>query len=242
MRAATDVFSRREFHAVPVEDVAIAAGVGKGTLYLYFPTKEQLFYATILEALDVLIAELRAAVRAHDGENALTAFVACMLDFFRRRRPLAMLMHRYEHRLREPEGGEWRARRVQMVEVARALVASCVALEPEAATLATEMLLASVRTAVLNQPDGEDPEHTAAAQPAIAVAVAPVTSATVERTTDLVGSFFANEEVTVASQIEARVVWLGADMGDHVAQGDAIVRFDDADLQAQLREVEARLV
>lgn len=84
--------------------------------------------------------------------------------------------------------------------------------------------------------------ETAAAQPAIAVAVAPVTSATVERTTDLVGSFFANEEVTVASQIEARVVWLGADMGDHVAQGDAIVRFDDADLQAQLREVEARLV
>ena len=64
--------------------------------------------------------------------------------------------------MREPEGGEWRARRVQMVEVARALVASCVALEPEAATLATEMLLASVRTAVLNQPDGEDPEHTAA--------------------------------------------------------------------------------
>ncbi len=83
---------------------------------------------------------------------------------------------------------------------------------------------------------------TETAQPAIAVAVAPVTSATVERTTDLVGSFFANEEVTVASQIEARVVWLGADMGDHVAQGDAIVRFDDADLQAQLREVEARLV
>ncbi len=162
LRAATDVFSRREFHAVPVEDVAIAAGVGKGTLYLYFPTKEQLFYATILEALDVLIAELRAAVRAHDGEDALTAFVACMLDFFRRRRPLAMLMHRYEHRLHEPEGGEWRARRVQMVEVARALVASCVALEPEAATLATEMLLASVRAAVLNQPEGEDPEPTAA--------------------------------------------------------------------------------
>ncbi len=334
LRAATNVFSTREFHAVPVEDVAVAAGVGKGTLYLYFPTKEQLFYATILDALDVLIAELRAAVVDRDGEDALTAFVACMLDFFRRRRPLAMLMHRYEHRLREPEGMEWRARRAQMVELARALVASCVALRPGAATLATEMLLASVRAAVLNQPDGEPYEgkpyegrhsghtaetvvhmflhgvgavrgdgkaarrgkgaprarrrsttmtarttlgfgfalplvapalvglalvgfallaascadhattatETAPAQPPIAVAVVPVTSATVERTADLVGSFFANEEVTVASQIESRVVWLGADMGDHVAQGDVIVRFDDADLQAQLREVEARLV
>src|SRR5258708_7744128 len=74
LRAATSVFSTREFHAVPVEDVAVAAGVGKGTLYLYFPTKEQLFYATILEALDVLIAELRAAVHDRDGEDALTAF------------------------------------------------------------------------------------------------------------------------------------------------------------------------
>src|SRR5436190_14411460 len=133
LRAATSVFSTREFHAVPVEDVAIAAGVGKGTLYLYFPTKEQLFYATILEALDVLIVELRAAVRGRGGEDALAAFVTCMLDFFRRRRPLAMLMHRYEHRLREPEGTEWRARRAQMVELARALLASCIALRPDAA-------------------------------------------------------------------------------------------------------------
>jgi membrane fusion protein (multidrug efflux system) len=84
--------------------------------------------------------------------------------------------------------------------------------------------------------------ETAPATPPIAVNVVPVKSARVERTTDLVGSFFANEEVTVASQIESRVVWLGPDMGDHVAKGDVIVRLDDADLQAQLREVEARLV
>ena len=71
LRAATDVFSAREFHTVPVEDVATAAGVGKGTLYLYFPTKEQLFYATILEALDVLLVEVGAAVRGRTGEDAL---------------------------------------------------------------------------------------------------------------------------------------------------------------------------
>ena len=75
----------------------------------------------------------------------------------------------------------------------------------------------------------------------IAVAVAPVTTATVERVANVVGSFFANEEVTVASQLESRVVWLGPDMGDHVAAGDVILKLDDADLQAQLREVQARL-
>jgi AcrR family transcriptional regulator len=160
LRAATDVFSTREFHAVPVEDVAVAAGVGKGTLYLYFPTKEQLFYATILEAMDVLLAELRAAVGEGGGKHDLRAFVECMLDFFWRRRQLAVLMHRYEHRLREPEGVEWRARRAQLVAMARRLVAH-VPLAPRDAALATEMLLSLVRAAVLNHHDGERPARVA---------------------------------------------------------------------------------
>jgi len=76
----------------------------------------------------------------------------------------------------------------------------------------------------------------------IAVSVAPVTSVTVQRTADLVGSFFPNDEATVAAQLESRVVWYGPDMGDTVTKGEVILRLDDADLQAQLREVEARLV
>lgn len=159
LRAATDVFSARDFHAVPVEDVAVAAGVGKGTLYLYFPTKEQLFYATILEAMDVLRAELRAAIRGRRGEDALRAFVGRMLDFFWRRRQLTVLMHRYEHRLHEPEGVEWRARRAQLVAMARALVVPQVPLASRDVALAAEMLLALIRAAVLNHRDGERPER-----------------------------------------------------------------------------------
>ena len=160
LRAATDVFSSREFHAVPVEDIAVAAGVGKGTLYLYFPTKEQLFYATILEAMDVLLAELRAATDERPGEDGLRAFVGCMLEFFWRRRQLAVLMHRYEHRLREPEGVEWRARRAQLVGIARRLITR-VPVESRDAALVTEMLLALVRAAVLNHRDGEQHERAA---------------------------------------------------------------------------------
>jgi len=152
LRAATEVFSAREFHTVPVEDVAARAGVGKGTLYLYFPTKEQLFYATILEALDVLIAELADVTRGRRGEEALTAFVGCMLDFFWRRRQLAVLMHRYEHKLREPEGVEWRARRAAIFALARGIIQPSRSgwLAASDAGLATEMLLALIRAAILN--------------------------------------------------------------------------------------------
>ena len=162
LRAATDVFSAREFHTVPVEDVATAAGVGKGTLYLYFPTKEQLFYATILEALDVLVVEVAAAIRGRTGEDALRAFARGLVGFFWQRRHLAVLMARYEHKQREPEGEEWRQRRLRLVAMVRQI------LQPEARTaglaaadtvLAAEMLLALIRAAVINQRERDDPER-----------------------------------------------------------------------------------
>lgn len=162
LRAATDVFSAREFHTVPVEDVAAAAGVGKGTLYLYFPNKEQLFYATIIEALDVLLAELETAIRGRTGEDALRAYTRCLVGFFWRRRHLAVLMARYEHKQREPEGEAWRLRRLKLVALVRN------ALQPEAraarlgtvdTSLAAEMLLALIRAAVINQRERDDPER-----------------------------------------------------------------------------------
>jgi len=76
----------------------------------------------------------------------------------------------------------------------------------------------------------------------ITVAAAPVGVARVERSVPLVGAFYANEEVAIAAQIETRVASFGPDMGDVVKEGDVLVRLDDADLQASLREIQARLV
>lgn len=45
--AALDVFLERGFEAARLDEVAQRAGVAKGTLYLYFPSKEALFEALI---------------------------------------------------------------------------------------------------------------------------------------------------------------------------------------------------
>lgn len=45
--AAMDVFAERGFAAARLDEVAARAGVSKGTLYLYFPNKEELFKAVI---------------------------------------------------------------------------------------------------------------------------------------------------------------------------------------------------
>jgi membrane fusion protein, multidrug efflux system len=75
----------------------------------------------------------------------------------------------------------------------------------------------------------------------ITVEVATVAEASVERAAPLVGAFFAFEEVTVAAQVEARIDWLGPDMGDQVEAGEVLLRLDDADIRASIREIEARL-
>lgn len=164
LRAATRVFAEREFHLVPVDDVASAAGVGKGTLYLYFPTKEQLFYATILETLDALLREVDAATRGERGPEALRAFIQSALAFFWHRRPLVVLMHRYEHKQQEPAGAEWRARRARLAAVVRGI------LQPEVRAghlrsadlgLAVEMLFALMRAAILNHEERDRAEHAA---------------------------------------------------------------------------------
>ncbi|HUN42026.1 MAG TPA: TetR/AcrR family transcriptional regulator [Acetobacteraceae bacterium] len=49
--AALHLFSERGFAATKLEDVATAAGIGKGTIYLYFPTKEDLFRAVVRQAV-----------------------------------------------------------------------------------------------------------------------------------------------------------------------------------------------
>ena len=70
LNAALDVFRERGFAASRLEDVAKRAGVSKGTLYLYFPSKEALFKALVREAILPNIARAEAMAREYHGSPA----------------------------------------------------------------------------------------------------------------------------------------------------------------------------
>jgi AcrR family transcriptional regulator len=72
LQAARAVFFQRGFHTVTVDDIAAAAEVGKGTVYLYFDTKETILAHLLLEGLDMLVAELEAAYAAERRRAART--------------------------------------------------------------------------------------------------------------------------------------------------------------------------
>jgi AcrR family transcriptional regulator len=59
--AALDAFSRYGFRRASVDDVARAAGVAKGTVYLHFESKEALFRAVASRLADDILARAAAA-------------------------------------------------------------------------------------------------------------------------------------------------------------------------------------
>lgn len=72
LQAARDAFATAGF-AVPLDEIAARAGVGPGTVYRHFPTKEALFEAVITARLSDLIAD---ATRLADADDAGAAFFA----------------------------------------------------------------------------------------------------------------------------------------------------------------------
>jgi AcrR family transcriptional regulator len=68
--AALMLFVEKGFAATRAEEVAQRAGVSKGTLYLYYPSKEELLKAVIREHLSSRIAKVAVVVDQHHGPAA----------------------------------------------------------------------------------------------------------------------------------------------------------------------------
>ena len=67
MAAALDLFVERGYAATRLDDVAALAGVSKGTLYLYFSSKEELFKAVIRSGIVPLIEQGERLHEEHQG-------------------------------------------------------------------------------------------------------------------------------------------------------------------------------
>src|SRR5450755_2194892 len=65
VQTAIRLFSEQPFHRVRLDDVAEAAGVGKGTVYIYFKNKEELYYSLVYEGLAELVERCRARIAEH---------------------------------------------------------------------------------------------------------------------------------------------------------------------------------
>src|SRR5262245_30552324 len=81
--AAAPVFARQGFRNTEIQSVADAIDVAKGTLYLYFDSKEELFLAAVDRGMRRLVEAVDAATEdIHDPLDKITVGIRTYLKFF----------------------------------------------------------------------------------------------------------------------------------------------------------------
>ena len=81
LTAALELFARFGFKKASVEEIATRARVGKGTIYLHFASKEELFGAVMCRIWDELLRELTIEVKnAATPEEKYAAYIRGHVD------------------------------------------------------------------------------------------------------------------------------------------------------------------
>lgn len=80
--AGLEVFASNGFAASRLDEVAEKAGVAKGTIYLHFRDKEDLFEQIVMGAVGPVIAQVDAAAERDDVPAAV--LIPALFDLFRR--------------------------------------------------------------------------------------------------------------------------------------------------------------
>ena len=104
LEAAGRLFGKRRYHEVRMDDIALEAGVSKGTLYRYFRDKEEMYLALVERASRQMVDQLQERVAGCTSARAkLIGFIDAVIAFFDAQPHLFDLIQRAE--VRHEEGG-----------------------------------------------------------------------------------------------------------------------------------------
>ena len=92
LNAALELASLHGITGTTMEDVAVRAGVAKGSVYYNFSSKAKLFEQLLLDGVGALAQTLREARGGRSGTAALSAMVNAMLKAISGNQPLAKLI------------------------------------------------------------------------------------------------------------------------------------------------------
>jgi AcrR family transcriptional regulator len=84
LEAALEVFAERGLAGARMEDIAVRAGISKGTLYLYFTGKEELFQEAIRDKVALILEGLASAAPPGEPVLRLTRFIQAYWVHLRR--------------------------------------------------------------------------------------------------------------------------------------------------------------
>lgn len=91
--AARDVFGKKGFYEAKMEDIAREAGMGKGTLYLYFRSKEELYQCLLVEGMRYLIDRLKEIISSEGTfEDKMRRIIRFLNEFLQENKEFVLRM------------------------------------------------------------------------------------------------------------------------------------------------------
>ncbi len=83
LEAAQRVFAQKGFHQATIDEIAKEAELAKGTIYLYFKNKRELFYSLVEEKTEYLMNLIRKEAKKKEGPvEKLSAITRHQLGFY----------------------------------------------------------------------------------------------------------------------------------------------------------------
>jgi AcrR family transcriptional regulator len=156
--AAAEVFSRKDFHEVLTDEIAAEAGVGKGTIYRYFRSKDDLYFATIVRGLDQLrMAFPLPAPPDCPPRVRLEQIAMDVMKYFWNRKPFYMLLQRDE-KLLQNRASEVRRKRGELERVIQETLENGMRvgeLREVDSRVAANLFLGMIRSAVMYHRESE---------------------------------------------------------------------------------------
>ena len=113
IQAATRIFAEKGFFKATVSDIATAAEVAEGTIYLYFKNKDDVLISIFETSMDMFLREVEEELSSlQDASERLRRFILLHLSLVERHQELAQVLHvelrQSSKFMREYRGGRFR--------------------------------------------------------------------------------------------------------------------------------------
>lgn len=120
LKVASELFSGKSYHDVTVDEIAAAVGVAKGTIYLYFPSKERLYLEILEDSFEAIESLLEKEIAKRDSAPVkLKKVLRLIFEFYQMNLDVLRILSRDEtHLIREhfQFTEHWRLRRIKLYE------------------------------------------------------------------------------------------------------------------------------
>jgi AcrR family transcriptional regulator len=138
LAAATGLYARRGFQGASVADLAAACATSKSLIYHYFPSKDDILYATMAAHLDALVAAAADAIRTGSAEDKLRALTLAFMRLYAGARDSHKVLLNELDNLPPARRGEVVAKQRRIIATVEALVRE---LRPDAGDFALPLTM-----------------------------------------------------------------------------------------------------